>query len=580
MINTKAVARRTLVALSLPTTLAAVILGSAGVAHADTPFGTPGEIVQQVSDGKLAWSVPTGVSSVHLHIVGGSGADGGSGAGSPGGRGGYGGFVDETVAVKPGQTLTLMPGSAASLGGAQTWFGDSYGGRGGHGDANGNGGRGGAASYVTLGNQVVGVAGGGGGGGGGGAVYSYNGGQGGDARLAGTGGSGAGAGSAGTGNIAGSDSVHHGEDQGNNAPFGSFAGGGGGGGAGWNGAGLGGGSAAQNGSYGGGGGGGAAGGLSYGVDTNTIYSTRKVNGDGVIVLDWTVASTTTSKLTAPASAPQGRPVTLSDTITPSITGGPAMTGAVTFEMEDIYSYAKTVLGTATVVNGVASLTTTTLPSGNYHAVHAIYGGDTNYQGSTSDFVYPNITAPIKTIALNPTTVAFGNRTLNTLLTKTVQLTNTGSIDWAWTSAATDNGDVNMPTTTCSSLKPGQSCTVTVSYQPPQLGAITAHITMDSNFGTISIPVTGTGVAPGPTVTAVSPTSGSHLGGTRITITGTNFVKVSSITVGAVNATAISCGSATTCSATTPAGTVGTRDVRVVTATGTSAVTTADRFTYK
>ena len=432
---------------------------------------------------------------------------------------------------------------------------------------------------MILDNQVVGVAGGGGGGGGGGAVYSYNGGQGGDARLPGTSGSGAGAGSAGTGNIPGSDAVHHGEGQGGDAPLLSSAGGGGGGGAGWDGAGLGGGHAGSNGTYGGGGGGGAAGGLSWGIDPTTTYSTRKVNGDGVIVLDWTVASTTTSKLTAPASAPQGRPVTLTDTVTPSIAGGPAMTGTVTFEMEDIYSYAKTVIGTAPVVNGVASFTTTTLPTGNYHSVHAIYGGDTNYQGSTSDFVYPNITAPITTIALNPTTVAFGNRTLTTILTKTVQLTNTGSIDWSWDWAATDNGDVNMPSTTCGSLKPGENCTVTISYQPSQLAAITAHITLHSNFGNISIPVTGTGVAPAPTVTAVSPTSGSHLGGTRITVTGTNFVNVSSITVGGVKATAVSCSSATTCSATTPAGTAGARDVKVVTATGTSAVSTADRFTY-
>lgn len=579
MINTKAVARRTLVALTLPATAAAFFLGSAGVADAATPFGTPGQIVQQVSDGRLDWTVPAGVSSIHLHLVGGSGADGASGAGSPGGRGGYGGFVDEDVPVKPGQAVTLYPGSAAGLSGGQTYFGDTNGGRGGHGDSHGNGGRGGAASWATVDGRIIGIAGGGGGGGGGGAVYSYSGGQGGDARGAGYNGTGPGAGSAASGNIAGSADIQHGEDQSGSAPGGSFAGGGGGGGAGWNGAGLGGGRAGANGTYGGGGGGGAAGGLSWGVDPNTSYDTRKVNGDGVIVLQWTVASTTTSHLTAPASTPQGRPLTLTDTITPAITGGPAMTGTVTFETQDIYSYVKTVIGTAPVVNGVASFTTTNLPAGNYTAVRAIYGGDSNYQGSTSDFAYPNITAPIKTLALNPTTVAFGNRTLNTTSTKTVQLTNTGSIDWAWSSAGTDNAAVNMPSTTCGTLKAGQSCTVTVSYKPSQLGAITAHITLSSNFGNISIPVTGTGVAPAPTVTKVSPTSGSHLGGTRITVTGTNFVQVSSITVGGVKATALSCSSATSCSATTPAGTAGARDVRVVTATGTSAVVTADRFTY-
>ncbi len=579
MINTKAAARRTLVALTLPATAAAFFLGSAGVADAATPFGTPGQVGRMAAEGYLDWVVPAGVTSLHVHLVGGSGADGGSGAGSPGGRGGYGGIVDETVAVQPGQAVILMPGGAAGLNGDENASRDAFGGFGGPGNANGHGGRGGAASWVIVNNKVVGIAGGGGGGGGGGAVYSYRGGQGGDAGQPGNIGSGPGAGSGGPGNIAGNEVVHHGEDQTDAAPLFSYAGGGGGGGAGWNGAGLGGGRAGQPGSYGGGGGGGAAGGLSWGIDPKTSYDTRTVNGDGVVLLEWTVASTTTSTLTAPASTPQGRPVTLTDTLTPAITGGPAMTGTVTFEMEDIYSYAKTVIGTAPVVNGVASLTTSTLPSGNYHAVHAIYAGDTNYQASTSDFVYPNITAPIKTIALNPTTVAFGNRTVNTTSTKTVQLTNTGSIDWAWTSAGTDNAGVNMPSTTCGSLKPGASCTVTVSFTTSQLAAVTAHITMNSNFGTITIPVTGTGVAAAPTVTKVSPASGSHHGGTRITVTGTNFVRVGSITVNGVKATAVSCSSATSCSATTPAGAPGVRDVRVVTATGTSPVVTAGRFTY-
>ena len=579
MINTKAVARRTLVALTLPATAAAFFLGSAGPADAATTFGTPGQVGRMATEGYLNWVVPAGVSSLHVHLVGGSGADGGSGAGSPGGRGGYGAIVDENVAVKPGQLVILMPGSAARLNGDEMSSRDAFGGYGGPGDSEGHGGRGGAASWVIVNDQVVGIAGGGGGGGGGGAIYSYKGGQGGDAGQPGLNGSGAGAGTGGPGNIAGDEVTNHGETQSSAPPLMSYAGGGGGGGAGWNGGSLGGGRAGDPGTWGGGAGGGAAGGLSWGADPNTSYSTRTVSGDGVVLLEWTAASTTTSTLTAPASTPQGRPVTLTDTITPAITGGPAMTGTVTFEMQDIYGSPKTILGTAPVVNGVANFTTTSLPAGNYESVRAIYGGDTNYQGSNSDFVYPKITAPIKTIAVNPTTVAFGNRTVNTTSTKTVQLTNTGSIDWAWTSAGTDNAGVNMPSTTCSSLKPGASCTVTISFKPSQLAAVTAHITLNSNFGTITIPVTGTGVAPAPTVTKISPTSGSHLGGTRITVTGTNLVQVSAITVNGVKATAVSCSSATSCSATTPAGTAGARDVRVVTATGTSPVVTADRFTY-
>ena len=579
MINKGTFVRRAVVALSVPATLVAAAIAGAAPASAALPFGTPHQLVQQASDGELNWTVPQGTTSVHVHLVGGSGADGAGGAGSPGGAGGHGGIVDETIAVKPGQDLDLLPGTAASLDGAEHSYGDAHGGRGGHGDLNGNGGRGGAATWVTLDNQVVGVAAGGGGGGGGGAVYSYAGGNGGDAGHVGSDGSGAGSGGGGFGNIAGSSSIFHGQD-GSDAPTASFAGGGGGGGGGWNGAALGGGHAGGTGTYGGGGGGGAAGGLSYAIDKNATFDNRTVSGDGLVLIEWATPSDTTSALTAPQTAPQGRPVTLTDTITPGLTGGPAIGGKVTFEMSDINTYAKTTIGTADVVGGVATLTTSSLPPGQYEGIHAIYNGDANYQGSTSNFVYPKITAPITTVSLSPASLAFGNRALKSLATKDVQLTNTGSINWAWTSAGTDNADVNMPKTTCSSLKPGDSCTITISYQPHQPGPITAHITMSSNFGAVVIPVTGSGVTPAPTVTKVSPSSGSHHGGTRITISGTNLTKVKSITVGGAKATSVSCSSATSCHANTPAGKVGTHDVQVTTATGTSAKVSADHFTDK
>src|SRR5690349_16088099 len=412
MINNSSFVRRALVALSVPATLVAAAIGTTMPASADLPFGTPHQLVQQAADGELDWTVPQGTSAVHVHLVGGSGAEGGTGAGSAAGAGGHGGIVDETISVKPGQILDLLPGTAASPDGAEHSYGDAHGGRGGHGDLNGNGGRGGAATWATLDGHVIGVAAGGGGGGGGGAVFSYGGGKGGDAGHSGSDGSGAGAGGGAAGNIAGSFDTFHGQD-GTDAPTASFAGGGGGGGGGWNGAGLGGGHAGGTGTYGGGGGGGGAGGLSYAVDKNATFDSRTVSGDGLVLIEWATPSETASTLTAPASAPQGRPVTLTDTIKPALTGGPAVGGKVTFEMIDINTYAKTTIGTADVVGGVATLTTTALPPGQYQGIHAIYAGDANYQASTSDFVYPKITAPIKTVSLSPSSLAFGNQTLKT-----------------------------------------------------------------------------------------------------------------------------------------------------------------------
>ncbi len=98
-------------------------------------------------------------------------------------------------------------------------------------------------------------------------------------------------------------------------------------------------------------------------------------------------------------------------------------------------------------------------------------------------------------------------------------------------------------------------------------------------GTASIVVTSSGqsnaantlftfVTPPPTVTAVSPTSGSTAGGTSITITGTNFANGSTVTVGGSACTSVTVVSATSITCTTPTGTAGTASI-VVTAGGQS-----------
>jgi hypothetical protein len=82
----------------------------------------------------------------------------------------------------------------------------------------------------------------------------------------------------------------------------------------------------------------------------------------------------------------------------------------------------------------------------------------------------------------------------------------------------------------------------------------------------------------PIVTGVSPTNGTSLGGTSVTITGLNFTGATAVKFGATNATSFTVNSNTSITAVAPAGT-GTVDVRVTSPNGTSAVTTADQFTY-
>src|SRR3989442_2329446 len=87
------------------------------------------------------------------------------------------------------------------------------------------------------------------------------------------------------------------------------------------------------------------------------------------------------------------------------------------------------------------------------------------------------------------------------------------------------------------------------------------------------------VAPPPTVSGVSPSSGTTLGGTAITITGTSFAAGATVTIGGTAASGVSVVSATQISATTPAHAAGVADVIVTVGGQSSAANPADQFTY-
>ena len=65
----------------------------------------------------------------------------------------------------------------------------------------------------------------------------------------------------------------------------------------------------------------------------------------------------------------------------------------------------------------------------------------------------------------------------------------------------------------------------------------------------------------------------------MTITGTNLTGATAVNFGANAATGHSVNSATSITATSPAGSAGTVDVTVTTPGGTSATSSADHFTY-
>ena len=116
--------------------------------------------------------------------------------------------------------------------------------------------------------------------------------------------------------------------------------------------------------------------------------------------------------------------------------------------------------------------------------------------------------------------------------------------------------------------PSYLCTAGVGYDGP-----TGLGTPD---GTAAFAAPGSSAAP--TVTSISPTSGSSAGGTSVTITGTNLTGATAVNFGATAASSFTVDSATSITATSPAGS-GTVDVTVTTSGGTSTTTSADQFTY-
>ncbi len=103
-----------------------------------------------------------------------------------------------------------------------------------------------------------------------------------------------------------------------------------------------------------------------------------------------------------------------------------------------------------------------------------------------------------------------------------------------------------------------------------------YITIDA------VDVVGTLTSAPPTITSLSPTSGSTAGGTSVVIRGTGFTDITgaaAVTFGGVNATSYTVNSATQITAVAPAHAAETVQVRVTTGGGSTADTTADNYTY-
>ncbi|WP_345738692.1 IPT/TIG domain-containing protein, partial [Prosthecobacter algae] len=116
--------------------------------------------------------------------------------------------------------------------------------------------------------------------------------------------------------------------------------------------------------------------------------------------------------------------------------------------------------------------------------------------------------------------------------------------------------------------------ITATTPARAAGAVSVLVT--TPIGTNAANTLYTYVTP-PTVTNVSPATGSTLGGTPVTITGTNLTGASAVTIGGTAATSVTVVSDTSITAVTPAGSAGPASVIVTTSGGSNAANSL--YTY-
>jgi hypothetical protein len=108
----------------------------------------------------------------------------------------------------------------------------------------------------------------------------------------------------------------------------------------------------------------------------------------------------------------------------------------------------------------------------------------------------------------------------------------------------------------------------------------ANVTVTGPGGS-SNTVAGDEFTYGPVVTAVSPSSGSHLGGTTVTIKGAGFTGATAVLFGgtAVTSSITVNSSGTQITVSAPPGPAGTVDVTVTVGGTTTNTSALDQFTY-
>src|SRR6185369_15586223 len=163
--------------------------------------------------------------------------------------------------------------------------------------------------------------------------------------------------------------------------------------------------------------------------------------------------------------------------------------------------------------------------------------------------------------------------------------NSGTINGGTAVSITGTGflagaTVSMGGTASTGVTVVNSTTITATTPAHAAGPVNVIVTnSDTQSGTLTQGFTyTTGSNPPPTLTGVSPASGTAAGGTAVTLTGTGFLAGATVILGGTPATGVTVVNSTSITATTPAHAAGTVSV-VVTNSDQHAGTLPNGYTY-
>jgi hypothetical protein len=309
-----------------------------------------------------------------------------------------------------------------------------------------------------------------------------------------------------------------------------------------------------------------------GVTANffTVAGATATNSANSGVVTAVFPSTSATVINIPAIPGVTAPLTGGTPVT-AITPTSEYTGTVSWSPADNPFKASTPY-TATITLSPTTGYTLTGVTANFFTVAGATATNSADSGVVTA-VFPSTSATVINIPAIPgVTAPLTGGTPVTTITPTTEYT--GNVSWSPADSPFKASTSYTATITLTALG-GYTFTGVAQNFFTVAGATTTN-SADSGVVTAVFPSTSAPVVP--SISSISPISGPLAGGTRVTITGTNFITGATVTIDGVAASNIGVNSSTSITATTPAGTAGAKNV-VVTNPDSQTGTLTGGFTY-